>query len=355
MRAAVLTDFGQDLAIEELKLAEAGPKDVVFRAKASGVCHSDLAAASGKYPVELPMILGHEVAGVVEYIGDDVTNVAVGDRVIASLGTCSECWWCLHDQPQLCEGIGFAGNPTGVRDDGTLLKPFGGIGAFAELLKVDRRQVVKIESDLPDQQLALIGCGVTTGVGAVINTAKIEPGSSVAVVGCGGVGQAVIQGARISGAVQIIAVDPTAMKRVVAKSFGATHAIDPADGDSAAQVRALTGGRGVDYAFEVVGSAATIIEAFHATRNGGTTIVVGSVDETIPLPGLAFRNGEKRLIAARVGSSFFRRDYQRYADLAACGSLDLAAMVSTLIELDEINDAFRAMESGQVIRSVIRF
>jgi S-(hydroxymethyl)glutathione dehydrogenase / alcohol dehydrogenase len=208
---------------------------------------------------------------------------------------------------------------------------------------------------VPPEQLALIGCGVTTGVGAALNTARVEPGSTVAVVGCGGVGQAVIQGARIGGAARIIAVDPVAMKRSVATKLGATDGVDPAQGDPVAQVKALTGGRGVDYAFEVIGLPETIVQAYDMTRKGGTACVVGMsrVDARVELSAFQIFYQEKRLIGSKYGSARVRRDFQRFIDLIETGRLDTGAMVSRKIKLDQVNDAFRAMEGGEVIRSVI--
>ena len=207
MRAAILTDYGHDMVFEDLTDPAPGPRDVVVRIDASGVCHSDLSAAVGNVPMGTPLILGHEGAGTVLEVGKEVTRCAVGDTVIASfVAACGNCWFCLHDQSQLCEASGaHIMAPKGTRADGSVLTGMAGLGTFAEHLTVDESMLVKVETDLPAEQLALIGCGITTGVGAALNTAQVTPGSTVAVIGCGGVGQSVIQGARIASAARTAA------------------------------------------------------------------------------------------------------------------------------------------------------
>jgi S-(hydroxymethyl)glutathione dehydrogenase/alcohol dehydrogenase len=230
-----------------------------------------------------------------------------------------------------------------------------GLGTFAEAMVVDESALVKVETDLPDEQLALIGCGVTTGVGAALNTAKVKPGSTVAVIGCGGVGQAVIQGARIAGASRIFAIDPVELKRKTAEQLGATDLIDPAQGDPVSQVQALTGGRGADYAFEVIGLPETILQAFNTARRGGTVTIVGAarMDSMVTFSAFQLFYEEKKLLGCIYGSAAVRRDFPRFIALTETGRLDLGAMVSRRIKLDEVNDAFRAMQAGEVIRSVI--
>ncbi len=238
MRAAVFTEQNQPLSVEDVATLDAGPGDVIVRITASGVCHSDLSVINGTLPGG-PQVLGHEGAGVVEAVGSDVTRMKVGDRVIGSfIPACGVCWYCLHDQSNLCaETYPVMFVPRVRRADGTELTTFTGLGTFAETMTVSQFSIVKVETDLPDSQLALIGCGVTTGVGAALNTAKVQPGSIVAVIGCGGVGQAVIQGARIAGAARIIAIDPVALKRDAALAFGATDVVDPGAVDPIAAVR----------------------------------------------------------------------------------------------------------------------
>jgi S-(hydroxymethyl)glutathione dehydrogenase/alcohol dehydrogenase len=357
MKAAVLSAYNEPLAIEELRAPDMGARDVRVQIDASGVCHSDLTIATGGVPMPPPVILGHEGAGTVLEVGSDVSRVAVGDRVIASfVPACGNCFHCLRDQSNLCEQAGalmFA--PRAHRADGGIVFGMTGLGTFSDEMVTSEDMLVRVETDLPSEQLALIGCGVTTGVGAALNTAKVVPGSTVAVIGCGGVGQAVIQGARIAGASRIFAVDPVEMKRKTAEQLGATDLIDPAQGDGAAQVAALTGGRGADYAFEVIGLPETILQAFNAARRGGTVVVVGMprMDAEVTFPAFRLFSDDKKMLGCMYGDAQVRRDFPRLVDLVETGRLDLGAMVSRRIKLEEVNDAFRAMEAGEVIRSVI--
>ncbi len=356
MRAAMFTGT-LELSVEDVTPLDPGPSDVVVRIGASGVCHSDVSAANGTLPTPSPCILGHEGAGVVEWVGAEVTRVAVGDHVIASfVPACGNCFWCLHGQSNLCAmGNEVFVTPKATRADGSIAISMTGLGTFADQMTCNQANVVKIDTDLPDAQLALIGCGVTTGVGAALNTARIVPGSTVAVIGCGGVGQAVIQGARIAGASRIFAVDPVELKRKTAESFGATDLVDPGAGDAVAQVMELTGGIGADYTFEVIGLPETITQAYAMARRGGTAVVVGMPkwDSQVTLPGFELFYGEKRLLGCVYGSAQVRADFQRLVDLVETGRLDLGSMVTARIGLDDVNDAFRAMQAGEVIRSVI--
>jgi S-(hydroxymethyl)glutathione dehydrogenase/alcohol dehydrogenase len=357
MRAAVFVGQEQPLVIEDITEQPPGPRDVVVRIGASGVCHSDLSVVHGYLPLPPGVILGHEGAGVVEAVGDGVSRVKVGDHVIASfVPACGTCFYCLDDHSNLCEKSGeLMFTPRGTRPDGSMATGFTGLGTFADVMTVDEASVVKIDTDLPDEQLALIGCGVTTGVGAALNTAQVKPGSTVAVIGCGGVGQSVIQGARIAGASRIFAVDPVELKRKAAEQFGATDLIDPAKGDPVGQVQAATEGRGADYAFEVIGLPETINQAYLTARRGGTVVVVGMprMDAQVTLGAFGLFYDEKRILGCVYGSAQVRRDFPRFVQLVETGRLDLNNMVSRTIKLDEVNDAFRAMEAGEVIRSVI--
>ena len=356
MRAAIFTGT-IDLSVEDVTPIDPGPKDVVVRIGASGVCHSDVSAANGTLPLPAPCILGHEGSGTVEWVGAEVTRVGVGDHVIASfVPACGNCFWCLHGQSNLCALMGEVSMaPKATRSDGSASTSFAGLGTFADQLRCHEANVVKIETDLPDSQLALIGCGVTTGVGAALNTAQVVPGSTVAVIGCGGVGQAVIQGARIAGASRILAIDPVELKRKTAEAFGATDLIDPGAGDAVAQVMELTGGIGVDYSFEVIGLPETITQAYTMARRGGTAVVVGMPkwDSQVTLSGFQLFYDEKKLLGCVYGSSQVRSDFQRFVSLVETDRLDLGSMVSAEIGLDGVNDAFRAMQAGEVIRSVI--
>jgi S-(hydroxymethyl)glutathione dehydrogenase/alcohol dehydrogenase len=357
MRSAIFVGEGQPLAIEEVTPNPPGPREVVVEVSASGVCHSDLSIVNGFVPLPPPSILGHEGAGVVLEVGDEVTRVRPGDKIIASfVPSCGTCYFCLHDQANLCEQMwSFSMVPRAKRADGSVATAMTGLGTFSDVMTIDEKSAVKVETDVPDEQLALIGCGVTTGVGAALNTARVRPGSTVAVVGCGGVGTAVIQGARIAGAARIIAVDPVELKRKTAEQLGATDLVDPSTGDPVAQVQALTGGRGADYAFEVIGLPETILQVFAMTRTGGTAVMVGMprMDATVTFPAWQLFGGEKRLLGCVYGSAQVKRDFHRFVALVETGRLDLGAMVSRRISLDDVNDAFRAMAAGEVIRSVI--
>lgn len=353
MRAAVLVETNRPLVVEDVHAVDPGPRDVVVRILASGVCHSDVSAASGGLDIG-PSILGHEGAGVVEQVGPEVRRFRVGDRVIGSLiPSCGDCWFCERGQSFLCErSYDFLHTPRATRDDGTELRAL--IGTFAEQMTVSENNLVKVETDLPDEQLALIGCGVTTGVGAVLNTARVHPGASVVVIGCGGVGQAAIQGARVAGAGRIIAVDPQAAKRDHALKLGATDAIDPADAEPVAAVKELTHGRGADYAFEVVGSSDLLMQAYQCVRRGGTVVAVGIPHgaPTLALPASLVSDG-KHVVGCVYGTARVREFFPMLVGMVERGQLDVASMVSRTIALSDVNGAFEAIESGDVVRSVI--
>lgn len=357
MKAAVYVGDSTSLALEELKPNPPGPRDVVVEIGASGVCHSDLSIMRGYVPVPPGMVLGHEGAGRIVEVGAEVSRVRKGDRVIASfVPACGACWHCLRDQSELCERENeLTMQPRGTRPDGSPYLCMTGLGTFSSVMTVDEASVVKVETDLPDTQLALMGCGVTTGVGAALNTAKVTPGSSVAVLGCGGVGQAVIQGARIAGAGRIIAIDPQPLKRKTAAALGATDVIDPSTGDPIEQVKALTGGRGADYAFEVIGLPETIATTYGLARRGGEVIVVGMArfDAQFTLPAFGIFFEQKTVKGCKYGSAQVRRDFPRFVELIETHRLDTSSMVSKTIKLEGVNDAFKAMEAGEVIRSVI--
>src|SRR5215470_12359892 len=331
MRAAVFTETGGDLTIEELEPTPPGPRDVVVQLGASGVCHSDLSLKNGYVPIMPGTVLGHEGAGTVLEVGNEVSKVKPGDHIVAAfIPACGQCWFCLHDESHLCDNeMNVMMTMRGNRPDGSQYMAMTGLGTFAEVMTCNEQSIVKVNTSVPDDQLALIGCG--------------------------GVGQAVIQGARIAGAARIIAVDPVEMKRKTAEQNGATDFVDPNEGDPVAQVQQLTSGRGVDYAFEVIGLPETTLQAYNMIRKGGTAVMVGmtraEAQVTIPTFDLFFN--EKTLKGCKYGSGQVRRDFQRFADLIETGRLDTAAMVSRTIKLDEVNDAFTAMEKGEVIRSVI--
>jgi S-(hydroxymethyl)glutathione dehydrogenase/alcohol dehydrogenase len=357
MRAAIFIGQDQDLSVEDVTPLDPGPRDVVVRVDASGVCHSDLSVIDGKLPVPPPLILGHEGAGTVEWIGAAVNRVKPGDRVILSLTpVCGTCWFCLRQETHLCElGSGVTRTPRVHRHDGSECGGLSGLGTFADVITVHEASCIPVQTDLPAEQLALIGCGITTGVGAALNTAEVRAGDTVAVIGCGGVGQSVLQGARIAGASQIIAIDPVALKRDAAAHFGATDTIDPTDGDPVEQVLARTAGRGVDFAFEVVGHHDLIQQALGMTRRGGTTVLVGvpHYSTTVAVPVMPLIISDRTIKGSYYGSAQATRDFPRFIQLIETGRLDLGTMVSRRLALDEVNEAFRAMQSGEVLRSVL--
>lgn len=358
MRAVVLQAFNSEPAVQELEPIALHPRDVRVKVDASGVCHSDLTVATGGFALPLPIVLGHEGAGVVTEVGADVAEqLRPGDRVIVALKpVCGVCWFCARGQTQLCELASEAQmRPRYTQADGSPIPSMSNIGSMAEEMTVDMARAIKVTTSLPGEQLALLGCGVTTGVGAALNTAAVEPGATVAVFGCGGVGQGVIQGARIAGAGRIIAVDPVLMKRTAAMAIGATDGLDPAEGPVVDQLRELTDGRGVDYAFEGVGNAMVMTQCFDATRRGGTVIALGMArsDVEYTFPGFRMMAENKRVLGCYYGSSQVRRDLPRLVALAEMGRLDLSSMVSQRLPLERIGDAFEMMERGEVIRSVL--
>jgi S-(hydroxymethyl)glutathione dehydrogenase/alcohol dehydrogenase len=357
MRAAVFTETGGALSIENLEPNPPGPRDVVVQVGASGVCHSDLSLKNGYVPLMPGTVLGHEGAGTVVEVGKEVAHFKKGDHVVAAfIPACGQCWFCLHDESHLCDTeMAVMMSMRGKRPDGNDYMAMTGLGTFAEAMTCNEASLVKINTSVPDEQLALIGCGVTTGVGAALNTAEVTPGSTVAVIGCGGVGLSVIQGARIAGAGRIIAIDPVEMKRKSAEAQGATDFVDPSEGDPVAQVQQLTSGRGVDFAFEVIGLPETTLQAYNMIRKGGLAVMVGmtKADAMLTIPTFDLFYNEKTLKGCKYGSGQVRRDFQRFADLIETGRLDTSSMVSQTIKLDQVNDAFDAMEKGEVIRSVI--
>jgi S-(hydroxymethyl)glutathione dehydrogenase/alcohol dehydrogenase len=342
--------------VEDVASLPPGPSDVVVRIGASGVCHSDLSVLTGKTGLRGPMVLGHEAAGTVEWVGAGVTGVATGDRVIASLTpVCGACWFCARGETHLCQSVGsIMSTPRVTRASGEAAPCMAGLGTFAESMTVSETSLVRVDTDLPDEQLALLGCGVTTGLGAVINTAQPQVGATFAVVGCGGVGMAAIQGARICGASVIVAVDPVPAKRLAALALGATHAVDPAEGPIDTQVRDLTEGRGVDVVVEAVGSGPLLEQALAATRRGGTTVVVGApaFDATVSIKPALLMLDDRSIRGSYFGGTRAHRDLPRYVSLAETGRLDLASMVSRRITLSEVGDALAGL-GGDAIRSVV--
>jgi S-(hydroxymethyl)glutathione dehydrogenase / alcohol dehydrogenase len=360
MKAAVLNQIG-DTKLElrdDVSTTEVGPREIRIRVRATGVCHSDLSAMDGTLPALAPGITGHEGAGGVVGAGAQVDHLAPGDHVIVTfVPPCGTCVNCLGGRPHLCaiHSIAAFMNPRFLVG-GTPAFGYAGLGTFAEELVVPADAAVKIAEDIPYEIAALVACGVMTGVGAVINTARVEPGASVLVIGCGGVGISVIQGARLSGAARIVAVDPMAGKHEMAKHFGATHAIAP---DELAEVHAsLTESQGVDYTFDVVANPATIRSAWDNCRRGGTAVVVGAGrgDAMVEFSAQELFLHDKRLLGSFYGGADVRRDYPRLLSLWRNGRLDLDGMISKRITLAEINDGLQTLRAGgDVIRQIVRF
>ena len=354
MKAAVLREAKKPLVIEEVSIDDPGPGQILVKTGASGVCHSDLHFIEGSWPIQTPAVLGHEAAGVVERIGEGVTYVAPGDHVILLFTPfCGTCRYCTTGRPNLC-GEGRSLTPT-LKIGDRAVAPFLSMSSFAEYMVVPQGGVVKIREDVPMTTAALVGCSVMTGVGAAINTAKVEPGSSCAVIGTGGVGLNVIQGCALAGAEKIIAIDINTNKLEMAREFGATHFVDASKEDPVQQVQQLTGG-GADYAFEVIGLPSAITQAFNMVRRGGEAIVVGMapIGSEVSISAPAFL-AEKVLRGCVYGSTRPRYDMPRILDLYMAGKLKLDELVSRTYPLEGINDAFQAMKDGEVARSVIVF
>jgi S-(hydroxymethyl)glutathione dehydrogenase/alcohol dehydrogenase len=357
MKAALLTELNKDLEVrDDVEVYGLGPKDVRVQVKSSGVCHSDVSVQNGTIPMALPVVLGHEGAGVVQEVGEAVTSVVPGDHVILTfVPACCVCTPCLRGQSYLCNASNEAAAATHFMVDGTPTVAMTGLGTFAEETIVGDSAVVKIGQDVPLDVAALVGCGVTTGVGASINAAGVTPGSSVVVFGCGGVGISAIQGARIAGASSILAVDTVESKLEQAKHFGATDVATP-DGLADARQR-ITGGEGFDFALECIGSSKTIRATYDAIRRGGVAVVVGvgRIEDMVQFSAFELFYSSKTLRSSVYGDAQVRTFMPELLSLWKAGKLDLESMISRRIQLDEVNDAFRAMQAGEVIRTVIDF
>ncbi|MFD7012895.1 Zn-dependent alcohol dehydrogenase [Streptomyces sp. NPDC059928] len=356
MRAAVLHEIGQDKldVLDDVEATGFGPGKVKLRVRATGLCHSDLSAMSGVLPQPAPFVPGHEGAGEVIDVGDGVTSLKQGDRVLMCwLPACGACPSCRRGQTQLClAGFMNAGTPNFRRPGGDVFG-FAGTGTFAEEVVVAAGCAVPIPDDVPYEIAALIGCGVTTGLGAAINTAKVEAGSSVAVIGCGGVGISTVQGARVQGAAQIVAVDPVASRREAALRFGATEAVSPEEFADAKQ--RVTAGEGFDYVFEVVGRSATARTAYENTRRGGTLCVVGAgaMDDFFQVNMFELFFDEKRILPSMYGGGDVLRSYERAIALWRAGRIDLEGLITHRVQLAGINDALDQMRSGEALRTCI--
>jgi S-(hydroxymethyl)glutathione dehydrogenase / alcohol dehydrogenase len=358
VRGVVLRQVGQPTAVEELALRPIGRHEVRVQLAASGVCHSDLSLRDGSIPTLLPCTLGHEGAGIVTEVGDDVTNVGPGQHVVLTwLVACRSCPHCLRGESQLCVHAYDHAYGGPYADSAGPVWPGMGVGSLAEQTLLPATAVVPVDESLPLDLAALLGCGVTTGVGAVMRTAAVRPGESVLVIGCGGVGLAAIQGARLAGAAPIIAADRVAAQLPAAAENGATETIDASEVDLATAVRDLTGGAGVDHGIEVVGKPATIRAAYDATRRGGKVTLVGAagIEETVTFPALSLMVEGKTIRGSVYGASDPARDIPVLADLARRGKLDLEALVTRRIGIDDVEKAFTDMAAGRGARSVVCF
>lgn len=360
MKAAVFHGPHQPLTIEEVEIDRPMAHEVLVRTVACGVCRSDLHFVEGLYPLTPPAILGHEAAGIVEEVGEQVTYLKPGDHVISCLSVfCGQCEKCLTGHPNLCRQRPARGpnDPPKLRfaQSGAPIAQFAHLSSYAEKMLVHENALVKIREDIPLDRAALIGCGVITGVGAALNTAKVEPGSTVAVFGAGGVGLAAIQGARIAGARMIIAVDVVESKLATARELGATHVVDASSRDPVRAIREMTDG-GVDYSFEAIGLKQVAEQCFDCLRAGGTATIIGMipVGQKVELDGRSFLS-EKKIQGSSMGSNRFRVDMPRLIDFYLQGRLKLDEMITRRGRLEDINEAFRAMKAGEVARTVLMF
>jgi S-(hydroxymethyl)glutathione dehydrogenase / alcohol dehydrogenase len=368
-KAAIYHGPKQPLSVEEIEIDAPMAQEVVVRNAACGVCHSDLHFASGAYPISAPSILGHESAGVVEAVGPEVTQLRPGDHVVVfNISACGICDLCMAGHPIFCANQHLTQRPKGAppryRWEGQdVTGQIMHIGrarqfpvGFADRLLLHERCAVKIPQEVPLDRASLIGCGVMTGVGAVVNSAKVTAGSSVAVFGAGGVGIAVVQGARLAGARQIIAVDIFDAKLEAARHFGATDTVNAAKRDPVEEIRRLTSGAGVDFSFEAIGTKKTIEQCFECLGLGATAAVIGGVPAGVRMElDPNFLKGERRLIGVTMGSARYQLDIPRYAELYLRGRLNLDDMITRRIGLGDIDEAFAAMQAGELVRAVIVF
>jgi Zn-dependent alcohol dehydrogenase len=359
MRAAVCHGFGEALRVEEVELRGPGTGEVTVRLAACAICHSDVAFMQGAWGGDLPAVYGHEAAGVVEEVGEGVRRLAAGDHAVVTLvRSCGRCLQCLRGQPALCEQLAefpLARSSPLAAADGSPIHQGLRTGAFAERVTVDASQVVPVPHDVPLEAASLLACGVITGVGAVVNTARVELGSSVVVFGAGGVGLNVVQGAVLAGARQVIAVDLLANKLEAATAFGATHTLDAGRDDVVAEVLRLTGGRGADYAFDASGAVQAIEQGARVIRRAGTLVLVGipASGARISLDAVAVADGALRILGSKVGSVRPQVDIPALVDLYRQGRLRLDELISGRWPLEQINDAVASAERGEALRPVI--
>ncbi len=364
MRAALLEASEKPLTlVDDVDIEDPRAGEVRVRVSHCGVCHSDLSLVNGTFPFVAPTVLGHEAAGVVDAVGAGVTSVVPGDKVVLTpVAVCNACYWCVRGEYGCC--VNTMSLTTGTFNDGrTPLSRRGvpvlrgvGLGGFAEYVLTTETGAIKVAPDTPLEIACVIGCAVQTGVGAVLNTARVPEGATVLVAGAGGIGVSIVQGARVAGATKIIVSDPVDGRREMAERFGATDVIDPTTDDVLGVVQQLTGGIGVDFAFDAVGAGPVIESCIWATRTGGTTVMVGAggIDQTVSLaPPVLFTLTERKLMGCLLGSCNGRRDIPRLLDLWRAGRLDLDGMVTARRPLAEINEAFADMTAGVGLRTVL--
>ena len=360
MKAAVLVETGKPLQIEQVNIANPGPHEVLIRTAACGLCHSDLHFIEGTYPHPLPAIPGHEAAGVVEAVGSEVRTVKVGDAVVTCLSAfCGHCEFCVTGRMSLCLGGDTKRSrdqaPRLTRADGSTVNQMLNLSAYAEMMLVHEHACVAINPEMPLDRASVIGCAVTTGAGTIFNACKVTPGETVAVIGCGGVGLATINAAKIAGAGRIIAADPIPEKRELAMKLGATDVVDAMAEDAAKQIQDLTKG-GVDHAIEAVGRPASGELAVKSLKRGGTATILGMMplSHQVGLSAMDLLSG-KKLQGAIMGGNRFPVDIPRLVDFYMRGLLDLDSIISETIPLERINEGFDQMKRGDAARSVIVF
>ena len=359
-KAAILEQPGEGLVIGEVTFADPGPHEVLIDTKACGLCHSDLHFIDGHYPHALPAIPGHEAAGVVRAVGSQVRTVKPGDHVVSCLSAfCGHCEFCVTGRMALCLGADTR-RPKGepprmVRADGSPVAQMLNLSALSEQMLIHEHACVAIDKDMPFDRAAVLGCAVTTGAGTIFNACKVTPGESVLVVGCGGVGLAAINAAKIAGAGKIIAADPLPEKRALAEVLGATHTVDALDPDAAKQILAISGG-GVDWGIEAVGRAASADLAVASLRRGGTAVILGMMPLDCKVGLSAFDLlGGKKLMGALMGMNHFPVDLPRLVDFYLRGLLDLDTIIAERIPLEAVNEGFNTMRAGYSARSVVVF
>ncbi len=369
-RAALLLEMGRPrpyaksapIVVEELDLEGPAPGEVLLEIAAAGLCHSDLSVINGSRPRPMPMVLGHEAAAVVREVGEGVVGFKPGDHVVLSyVPACRRCPECVTGRPAMCR-VGVAANRAGtllsgarrLKRNGVPVNHHLGVSGFAEFAVCSQDSLIKIDSDVPLDKAALFGCAVATGVGAVVNTARIEAGASVAVFGLGGVGLSAVMGAKLVGAYPIVAVDILEDKLAQARKLGATHTVDAAKSDPVAIIKDLTHG-GVDYALDATGVASVVEQAFAATGRTGTTVVIGlpHPDHRVSLPPVTFVDEERVLRGSYMGSCVPWRDIPRFIALYRAGMLPVDALITNSVKLDQINEGFDRLDRGEAIRQIL--